>query len=222
MKLIKLLTIALFTMLANSVIKFASMADLVYSQFKAEGMENIDWMLYDSAFTAVSSTQTLKFFQNSSSAGKSRTNMTVAGQLPDPQAFLCTGVDCLIYNVDGAPMYTGGNTAPGIYPVNALLSKAYMKINVSPKDMFETHMREFYSPVDVAAVSSATPTSVAGTINGMLFRKGYKFQIPIMILPQRHFELEMTLTTPADGLGYTAANTLIMWVMKGLLRRNSN
>lgn len=199
----------------------ANMAELVYSQFQKEGMENVDWMLYDYMPTTASATQTLKFFQNSSSVGRARTNMVVAGQLPDPQAFLVTGMECLIFNLDGKPFEGTVGGTDVIYPVNTIFSKGYMDLVVSPKTVFESHMRAFYSQVDAIATASATDTQ-SGAINNMLFRKSYRFQIPILILPQRHFELNMTVTTPAETGGYTSANSMIMWIMRGLLRRNSN
>lgn len=197
------------------------MQDLVYQQFQKEGMENVDWCLYDYMTTSASTTQTLKFFQNSSSVGKTRSNMPIAGQLPDPQAFLVTGIECIVYNLDGASFETTIGGTDVIYPINSMLAKSHMDINIAPKTMFESHMRSFYSQVDQIAVASATDQSAAG-INTAFFKRSYKFQVPLLILPQRHFELNMTLTTPAEGGGYTAANTVIMWQLKGLLRRNSN
>lgn len=199
----------------------ASMSEMVYSQFQKEGYENVQMDLYDSMLTIAGATQTIKFFQNNSSTGKTRTNMQSGGQLPDPQAFLITGLECHVFNLDGTPFTETGAGTAVVYPLNALMSKAYMKIQVDPKTMYETHMRTMYSQVDNGLHNSATPNQITN-IGGMLFKKSLKLQIPIMILPQRHFEIEMTLTTPAEAGGYTASNTLIMWVLKGILRRNSN
>ena len=221
MRFIKLITTIFFNMIINSMIKTASMADMVYNQFQKEGMENVDWTLYDSMFTTAGSTQTLKFFQNSTSLGKARTNMTVAGQLSDPQAFLITSIDCIMFNKDGSPFTETGAGTAVVYPLNTIMAQMYFRIHVSPKDLFESHGRLLYSQVDngISTSSSGTQTT---NINNVFFKRSYRFQVPIIILPQRHFELEATFTTPAEAGGYTAANTLMLWLFRGILRRNSN
>lgn len=107
-----------------------SMAELVYSQFQKEGMENIDYVLYDQMKVSAGAQQTVKFFQNSSNSGKSTTNMTIGGQLPEPQAFLITSMECQIFNLDGKPFEGTIGGTDVIYPVNSLLSKAHIELNV--------------------------------------------------------------------------------------------
>lgn len=200
---------------------YKNMKDLVFQQFAQEGYETVDWTLYDSLFTTAGAVQTLDFFQNSSNIGKARSNMERAGSLPEPQAFLITSMEVHIFNADGKPFYLEGAATPQVYPINAIMAKGSMSFNVSPKTMFESHMRMFAEQVDTIQ-DNGTDHKATGAIGSTMFRRIYKLRTPIIILPQRQFSLKMNITTPAEGQGYTAANTLIMWNLNGMLRRNSN
>ena len=202
-------------------VDYKNMRDVVMNQFAQEGFETIDWTLYDSLFTTASATQTLDFFQNSSNTGKARTNMDRGGSLPEPQAFLMTSMEVHVFNANGAPFYIEGAATPQVHPLNVLFSKASMQFSIAPKIMFETHLRSFTEQIDTIQ-DNGTDHKATGVIGGNNFRRIYKFRTPILILPQRQFSLKMSLTTPAEAQGYTAANTLIMWTLNGMLRRNSN
>ncbi len=198
--------------------------NILSNQFNNEGRENLDWILYDSLYTVASTNQTLTFFQNTiGGVGRSRTNMKNAGMLPSPQAMLITEISLRIFNSDGTSMWSSGvagMTAIVPNPIEIMIATGFFDIIVEPRTEYEGHLMQFRQAqehvVDTAATGGAQ-AAVPGAGN----LQSIKLKKPIVIGSNRAFSLRCQLTTPAAGNGYSPAVTLIYFILKGILRRNS-
>lgn len=193
---------------------------LIKQQLEKEGRRSVDWILYDSMFTTASATQTLRFFQNTiGSAGQYRTNMKTQGMLNAPQSMVVREIGCYATNADGKPFSVTANSANAI-ALNALFSKLYFDFRIEPQSMYEGVGFEFFNAVNT--VQDGATTSLGTNVFPVTQPfKTIKLMQPIIIPANRNFSVNLTLTTPAEGGGYTAANTLIYFYFKGLLYGNA-
>lgn len=198
--------------------------NILENQFNNEGRENLDWILYDSLFTVANVNQTLTFFQNTvGGVGRGRTNMKNAGMLPSPQAMLVTEISLRIFNNNGTSVWSSGVAGMAAIvpnPLEIMIATGFFDIIVEPRTEYEGHLMQFRQAqehvVDTAAVGGAQ-AGIPGAGN----LQSIKLKKPIVIGPNRAFSLRCQLTTPAAANGYVAANTLIYFIFKGVLRRNS-
>lgn len=195
------------------------MQSAVNRSFANERGEMVAWTLFDSLATVASTTQTLKFFQQSIATGENRTNMQSAGQLPKPKSFLATELGVKVVNLDGTPFFMDGNATPSIYPLNAIFAKMTGQINVDPSDAFNFHAMNYYNQLDVINDGAATSIGVAGVRSGPADIR-IPLKIPIILGSNRAFNVTLKVTTPAEARGYTAANSYIYVFLKGFLKRN--
>jgi hypothetical protein len=192
----------------------------IMNQFQAEGFETLDWILYDSLLTTASATQNLTFFQNTiGTVGRARTNMKSAGVLPQPQAMLIHEISYKIFNQDGTAFFMAGGAAPSVYPPNFINSRGFFDVVVSPSVEYEGHLMQFREQQDY--VNDTAATLGVATMPGAMNLRTLKLKKPIVLLPQRSFSLNLTVTTPAAAQGYVAAQSLIMFFLKGVMRRNA-
>ena len=195
---------------------------LLQNQAAAEGRENLDWILYDSLLTTAGATQQLTFFQNTvGGVGRERTNLKNAGMLPAPQSFFITKLCCKIFNLSGNSFFTAGAGAGAAteYPLNAFFSQGHFDFVLDPRTEYEGHMMQLNEQINRVNDSTAALLTAAA-LPGSFTYSTLSFNKPIIVAANRAFSLRMTVTTPAVGGGYLAADTVIMWFLKGVLRRN--
>jgi hypothetical protein len=105
-------------------------------------------------------------------------------------------------------------------PIDIMIATGFFDIIIEPRTEYEGHLMQFRQAqehvVDTAAVGGAQ-AGIPGAGN----LQSIKLKKPIVIGPNRAFSVRLQLTTPAAGNGYVAANTLIYFIFKGVLRRNS-
>jgi hypothetical protein len=189
------------------------------NQMKGESREVIDWLFYDSVLTTVSVNQTLTLFQNTiGTAGIARTNMKAAGQLPSPQSFLVTEIGMKLFNTAGTPMFFAGGAAPTIHPANVIFGGMTWKIKVEPSTEYEGHGSQFWSELDYMNDTGTTLGVQTYPQEGF---KSVKLKVPLLLISNRAFSVEVNFTAPAAAQGYTAAGTPLYCFLKGILRRNS-
>jgi hypothetical protein len=196
--------------------------NILENQFNNEGRENLDWILYDSLFTVASATQTLTFFQNTvGGVGRGRTNMKNAGMLPSPQAMLVTEIGLRFMNNNGTCFFSHGAGAGAAVqlPLDIMIATGFFDIIVEPRTEYEGHLMQFRQTSEQVLDTPAALATVQNTPMGMNLQS-IKLKKPIVLGPNRAFSLRLTLTTPAAAGGYVAANTLVYFIFKGILRRN--
>lgn len=196
--------------------------NILENQFNNEGRENLDWILYDSLFTVASAAQTLTFFQNTvGGVGRGRTNMKNAGMLPSPQAMLVTEIGLRIMNNNGTPFFqhAAGAGAAVNLPLDIMIATGFFDIIVEPRTEYEGHLMQFKQTTEQVIDTPAALATVQGSPSSVNLQS-LKLKKPIVLGPNRAFSLRLTLTTPAASGGYVAANTLIYFIFKGILRRN--
>jgi len=197
----------------------------ILSEFQNEAYQTVDAVLYDSLFLATASAQNvLTFFQNTIgnvTGGRIRTNMKASGTLPSPQAMLVTEIGYKLLNTDGTSFYMGGNaTAPVAYPPNVIAAKGFWDFVVTPSTEYEGHLSQFREQVDFMNDGASTSLGTAPFPNAMNTRV-LKLKEPIVLLPNRSFSLNCTVTTPAAAAGYSTTASLMYWYLKGRIRRNA-
>lgn len=193
---------------------------LIKDQLEKEGRRSVDWILYDSNYTKANETQTIRFFQNTiGSSGQYRTNMKTQGMLNAPQSMVVKELGCFALNTDGKPFIVTANSASAI-ALNALFSKLYFDFRIEPQSMYEGAGFEFYNAVNT--VRDGATTSLGTNVFPVTQNfKTIKLMQPIIIAPNRNFSVNITLTAPVEGDGYTASNTLIYFYLKGLMYGNA-
>lgn len=199
----------------------ATAQQLKRRQLSMENMETIDWILYDSLYMTASATQTLTFFQNTvGSVGRSRTNMKNAGSLPDPQTFFVEEIGVKLYNDDGTAFVLSKPATEVIYPPNIIFANMFFDFVVDPNVVFEGHGMQFREQQDAVNDGAAT-TLTQGALQTAMNLRVMKLKKPIMILPQRSFSVQMTVTTGAAAGGFVAAHTRLSVWLKGQKNRNA-
>lgn len=194
--------------------------NILKNNTKGEQRELMDWMLYDSYLLATASAnQTITLFQNTvGGVGIARTNMQSAGMLPSPKSFIITGISMFLLNSDGTPFFFAGGAGPSVHPANVIFNQMTWKLKVDPSTDYEGHGSEFWDSPDymndtvaVLGVAPVSPMKKWKTIN---------FKAPVLLAANRSFNVEVNLTTPAAGTGYSITKTLLYCKLNGLLRRN--
>lgn len=188
-----------------------------------EQFEYRDWFIYDTMFSVVSSTQTLRFFQqNGGTVGRALTNMTGNGQLPAPEVFFVHELVFSAFNTGGVPFvmtYTGGaGGGAAVCQIEQIYSSMFFDFRIEPSVEFQGHGRLLRDQQNVAIDVAAA--AVSGGPTNVLQAKVLKLKTPIIIFPNRSFSLDMTITTPAAGGGYAAATSAFFWGLRGIKRRS--
>jgi len=195
-----------------------SSANLLRNQLTGERPETLDAVLYDSVLTVVSVTQTLRLFQNNIGAvGINRTNMKNSGSLPGSHNFFVTAIKMYLRNLAGTPFFFAGGAAPTIHPANVIFGSLSFNFVLDPISQYEGTGEQFWDQKDYI---NDTGTTLGIESNPKSGFKTLRFNNPVVIPANRAFWIDVTLTTPAAGLGYTAAGTPLYCALYGFLRRN--
>jgi hypothetical protein len=199
----------------------SSVKGMIKKQLDSEGREVLGWIFYDSLTMVASSVNNLTFFQQTIGiVGRNRTNMKSAGSLPNPQSFLATKIGFKLVNPAGAPFFFDGGASPTVPSLWAIFNQMSFDVKVDPSNEYEGSgpLQMVKSPF---YMNNGAATSLGQAILPEQIYTEVKFAQPIMITSNRAFSVNVTLTTPAAGTGYTAATTLLYCYMTGVLRRNS-
>lgn len=192
----------------------------IIREFENEGMEVIDWTLYDSQFIATASgVNNLIFFQQTVgqvAGGRQRTNMKNSGQLPAPENFLIEEIWFQFVNASGLALQFDATNHD--HPVNVFIAKGFFDFKREPATFLEGHFTELFSQMGEQTFDAVAPASVVAGVNSV-WGKLY-LRKPIILGTARHFEMSAQLTAPAAGDGYSASDTLLYCYLRGRKRRN--
>lgn len=193
---------------------------LIAAELQNQRKSNRDWMVYDARRSTVAVVNNLRFFQQTAGAvGYGLTNMKSAGMIPQGNTFLITEIMFKVMNDDGAP-FIGAGGAGLIHPLNAIMSQAYFELKVDPAVLYEAHMVQLYEQINMYEDTSAAANAVTALPAAFQY-KTHRMRYPITLFPNRGFSVDLTFTAPGAGNGYSAAHTLFICFLKGILQRQS-
>jgi hypothetical protein len=183
--------------------------------------EWIDWYLYSGVLPATNSTQLYNWFQDSiSNVTRTRTNMEIAAQLAAGKQFLAKSISVKCFNLSGLPFTAIGTGAGGPVSdaVDVMMNSLFFDIVINSKVEFEGHGQLMHN--NLHYLMDAPASNLASSAYPTTAERGLTFAQPIHIMPQTNFKITGQLTTPnaATG-GFTATDTCVMIILKGMMKR---
>jgi len=215
--------------MANNPIGIPPLDELqYYNPNRPDDVEGIAWSFYDSAsYPAAGSTQ-LVFFQNPEGQnGKTLadTNMTNAGMLPSPQAFLVLGIQLFFFpGVRPSTLAAPGASAFVNDTYDFWTSNAWMSFSIGSKVYLqEAPLLKMPPPNGLAGFSAASDSTTPGTAHqfqiGYATAAGDPYEVnPPLLLPTTQ-NFKLSLNWPA--LAPISAQAKIYCNLSGYLYRNS-
>lgn len=215
--------------------KIPNLADLLKFDVNRRGQyEGIRQTLYDSATYAAAGQTELQFFQTprgQSSKTLADTNMTSAGQLPQPQHFLVESIELLLF--PGVDIGTLGTTLAATEFANDMYSvaksgsldffigsKSYLGEaplgRFPPKTKLGVHAAHGIQRKQATAANAEDQVS---SEYACWAGRPYYLDPPVLLVPNQNFNI--TLTWPAAVALPSTANAKIFVVMDGVLYRQS-
>lgn len=192
---------------------------LINNERRGERRELVEASLFSGKTTTVSTANSLVYFQdNAGSVGRHLTNLEQGGIIPASMNFICLEAMFRVFNLDGTSLFYDFAGTPVINPFNVMVAKGTFKLFKESDEVYSGHLAEMFSAMHL--VNSGASTSLG--VNGWTIGKSsgrLRFKTPITFLAGRPFRLELNVTTPAASGGYAAANTVLMWILKGKMER---
>lgn len=185
---------------------------------------------YSAMFTEASKFQNIAFF-SSVTGGKKYTNIQQVGQLPEGWDFMARSFWLKIFNASGKPFYVEGGSGSGFpkpFIPAAIMADGYFEITRENGSIleFQGHLSQLMNSMVVlnsGVPQSAGPQTLITIGTHMLSigqsRGRISFRNKILIPGGKNFRVDLGITTPAEGGGYTAADTMIMVGFDGDLER---
>lgn len=195
------------------------LSQLIKNEKSGEKFEYIDDTIFSVKMTVASTLQTLNFFQDNITIGEHLTNMEgQAGVINANEDFILMKLLCKIYNLDGASLFMDSAGTALKNPFNAIIAKATYKVMRSGNPLYSGNLLEIFEPVH--KMNDGASTSLGVDAYQLAPSPGVKrFTVPLVFTAGKTVKIEFKLTTPAEGSGYTAANTAIMFLMQGFRKR---
>ena len=207
-----------------------------YDVVRRDSVEGVRQNLYDFQDYAAAGQTSLKFFQIPQGQGVGigggvktleDTNMELAGNLPNPKAFLMQGIEVLFFPA-GAPMSiaTAATAKNMTNDMWALCKRGWLELYISSKAYLqEAPLAKFparnFMRVDSAlAVANTNATAISQLAMELPTMSGapYKVMPPITLRPTMNFNVSLNWTTavamPSNSIARIGVN------LTGLLYRN--
>lgn len=200
-----------------------------YRVNRAGQEEGIRQSLYDFTDYAAAGQQTLTFFQTpegQSGKTKADTNMTSAGQLPDPQKFLVESIEVLFFPGTNPAVYGAGAAANHINDAYVVSKSGWLQLFIMSKPYLEEapigrfpaktrlHVEAAVSDASTAAANQQSRIAYASFAG-----RPYQMNPPIVLTKNQNFKV--TLNWPAAVALPSGVNGRIGIVLDGVLFRAS-
>jgi hypothetical protein len=199
-----------------------------YNVNRADQVEGIKWSLYDSLAYATTGQSQLQFFQvpqGQNSKTLADTNMTSAGALPAPQAFLITGISLLF--IPGVNPSSFGAAAASEFmndTFNFYTKPAWLELYIGSKAYLdEAPLMRFPPTNGMSGFAAISDTSTAGAseqtqaVYATAAGDPYEVNPPLLLTATQNFKV--TLNWPTLVTQTTAGK--VYCHLTGYLYRNS-
>lgn len=182
--------------------------------------EWIDWYLYSGVLPANNTTQLYNWFQDSiSNVTRTRTNMEIAAQLAAGKQFLAKSLTVKCFNLSGLP-FTATSAGAGAAvsdAVDVMMNSFFFDIVINSKVEFEGHGALMHN--NLHYLMDAPASLLGNAVFPTVAERSLNLAQPIHIMPQTNFKITGQLTTPNATGGFTATDTCVMFILKGMMKR---
>lgn len=199
-----------------------------YDVVRRDSVEGIKQSLYDSNFYAAAGQSQLKYFQIPQGQGVGvgggvktleDTNMELAGQLPNPKAFLLQGIELFIIP-NGSPV-TDGDPLPNMTnDMWTIANRGWLELFISSKMYLQEAPLGKFPARNFMRADFATTLETGGTTMELPVLAGQPFAMvpPITIRPTMNFNINLNWSSNLQLPSGQPARVMVN--LSGLLYRN--